>query len=504
MFGSFAIHVAGGATAPGAPTIGTATATSATTATVSFTQPTYNGGATITSYTATSSPGNITGTLSQAGSGTITVSGLTTGTAYTFTVTATNVAGTSAASSASNSITTYLAPANTVAPVVSGTAASGQTLSSTTGTWNGIPTPTFAYQWQYGSTNISGATSSTYTLDRTYLGETIRCVVTATNAVSAVSANSNSTSAVTGVLVNSSAPVLSGTATNGQTLSVTNGTYTGYPGVASVSYAWFRSNGVSIGTNSPSYALVEADEGFGIYCSVTATSSLGSITTSSNTSSTVQPYFVTNTYTVGTTSVTVPANAKNISITIRGTDGTPYVPAQRFASTYSYTDYSSALPYITGFTTSNISSYNGLQGDPCSVVTPPRSYPDSSCNHDYGNDTGGGPAYLIQNVEGYVYSKFRIYWVYTINLSQPWQGSAGGQINSLVGTGNFTTIAEAQAQTTGYEASYRYGSTNYYGPGGVGTASTAFTYYPSSTGTSDTHTASANGGSSFVTISYYV
>jgi hypothetical protein len=97
------------ATVPGAPTIGTATATGATTATVVYTAPASNGGSVITSYTATSSPSGITGTLSQAGSGTITVSGLTGGTAYTFTVTATNAIGTSAASAASNSITTAYA-----------------------------------------------------------------------------------------------------------------------------------------------------------------------------------------------------------------------------------------------------------------------------------------------------------------------------------------------------------------------------------------------------------
>jgi hypothetical protein len=91
---------------PGAPTIGTATATSSTTATVVYTAPASNGGSVITSYTATSSPSGGTGTLSQAGSGTITVTGLTGGTTYTFTVTATNAIGTSAASVASNSITT--------------------------------------------------------------------------------------------------------------------------------------------------------------------------------------------------------------------------------------------------------------------------------------------------------------------------------------------------------------------------------------------------------------
>ena len=91
--------------APGAPTIGTATGTGATTATVSFTQPANNGGSAITSYTATSSPGGITGVLNQAGSGTITVTGLTIYTTYTFTVTATNAIGTSAASAASNAAT---------------------------------------------------------------------------------------------------------------------------------------------------------------------------------------------------------------------------------------------------------------------------------------------------------------------------------------------------------------------------------------------------------------
>jgi uncharacterized protein (TIGR02145 family) len=91
-------------TVPGAPTIGTAVAGNAQ-ASVSFTAPASNGGSTITSYTATSTPGSITGILTQAGSGTITVTGLTNGTAYTFTVTATNSIGTGAASNASNTVT---------------------------------------------------------------------------------------------------------------------------------------------------------------------------------------------------------------------------------------------------------------------------------------------------------------------------------------------------------------------------------------------------------------
>jgi len=110
---------------PAPPTIGTATATGATTANVTFTAPTNNGGANITSYTATSSPGGITGTLNQAGSGTITVTGLTASTSYTFTVTATNSVGTSAASESSNSTTTASATIPITYLVVGASGASG-------------------------------------------------------------------------------------------------------------------------------------------------------------------------------------------------------------------------------------------------------------------------------------------------------------------------------------------------------------------------------------------
>src|SRR5205814_3714974 len=71
-------------------------------AAVSFEAPASNGGAQITSYTVTSSPGG----LSATGAGRpITVTELANGTTYTFTVTATNQAGTGPASAASNPVT---------------------------------------------------------------------------------------------------------------------------------------------------------------------------------------------------------------------------------------------------------------------------------------------------------------------------------------------------------------------------------------------------------------
>ena len=100
------------ATVPGAPTIGSATGGNAQ-ASVSFTAPASNGGATITGYTVTSAPGNI---AASCPSSPCVVSGLTNGTAYTFTVKANNSAGAGASSAASNSVTPATTPG---APTIS-------------------------------------------------------------------------------------------------------------------------------------------------------------------------------------------------------------------------------------------------------------------------------------------------------------------------------------------------------------------------------------------------
>jgi hypothetical protein len=134
------------------------------------------------------------------------------------------------------------APVNTVAPAVTGTATFGQTLTTTNGTWTGAPAPTFAYQWQRVTTNISGATSSTYVLVAADVGNTIRCVVTATNSVApgGVSANSNSTAAVAAAVPG--APTIgTATATGSSTATVSytapasdgGGTITSYTATSS-------------------------------------------------------------------------------------------------------------------------------------------------------------------------------------------------------------------------------------------------------------------------------
>ncbi|MBL8515078.1 MAG: fibronectin type III domain-containing protein, partial [Betaproteobacteria bacterium] len=94
-------------TVPDAPTAVVATAVAGGSVSVAFTAPASNGGAAITSYTATC------GTQSGSGAASpVTVTGLTVGVSVSCTVTATNAAGSSAASAASNSATPFSSALN--------------------------------------------------------------------------------------------------------------------------------------------------------------------------------------------------------------------------------------------------------------------------------------------------------------------------------------------------------------------------------------------------------
>jgi hypothetical protein len=87
---------------PGAPTIGSASSTGTTSASVSFSAPACTGHLTIDYYQAISTPGCITAT----GTSPISVTGLSSSTSYTFKVRAHNSKGYGAYSGSSNSITT--------------------------------------------------------------------------------------------------------------------------------------------------------------------------------------------------------------------------------------------------------------------------------------------------------------------------------------------------------------------------------------------------------------
>jgi predicted secreted protein len=98
------------------------------------------------------------------------------------------------------SMTATIGPYNTVLPAITGTLSGTNTQTTTSGTWAGDATITYAYQWQRNATsdpnspswaNIAAATSTTYALTVSDTGKYIRCRVTATNSVGSTIAFSN-------------------------------------------------------------------------------------------------------------------------------------------------------------------------------------------------------------------------------------------------------------------------------------------------------------------------
>lgn len=92
-------------------------------------------------------------------------------------------------------------PINTVAPAISGTVQEGQTLTCSTGTWTGNPTPTYTYQWKRNGSNIGSETNSTYLLVSADIGQSIKCTVTATNGVGSANADSNTVTPTAALLL---------------------------------------------------------------------------------------------------------------------------------------------------------------------------------------------------------------------------------------------------------------------------------------------------------------
>ena len=187
-------------------------------------------------------------------------------------------------------------PSNVARPVITGSAVVGGTLSATSGAWIGYPAPSFTYQWRVDGADVSGATGSTYVIQAGDLGKTITVVVTATNGLGAVEAESLPTAAVTvanAPPVNLTVPVVSGSALVGQTLSATAGTWSGVPS-PSFAYQWRRDGSPISGATASTYALVAADAGAEITVIVTATNGSGNASASSAPTSEVL-YLPTNT-----------------------------------------------------------------------------------------------------------------------------------------------------------------------------------------------------------------
>src|SRR5215218_5989425 len=85
--------------------------------------------------------------ISGATSTTYVLTATDVGTTIRVRVTATNGSGSANVNSAQTATVVAAAPVVSAVPTISGTAKDGQTLTSTTGTWSGTPTITYARQW---------------------------------------------------------------------------------------------------------------------------------------------------------------------------------------------------------------------------------------------------------------------------------------------------------------------------------------------------------------------
>ncbi len=249
------------------------------------------------------------------------------------TVTASNSLGSTAAQSSTSSVVTTA----TSSFALTSSITNGSTISGTP-QWRGTPasgkTVNFVQFYIDGAWNQTDSTSpyqfttgGSATLDTTTLSNGSH--VLGLRALS----NDNRTYVFSGVTVtvsnapkNTALPVVSGTATVGQTLTTSNGTWTSNP--ASFTYGWQHcdSGGLNCavisGATNNSYLLSSADSGFTIRSSVKATNSVGSTTAVS-----AQTAVVTSPTSVSISTTSLPTGVLNsaYSATLAATGGvTPY------------------------------------------------------------------------------------------------------------------------------------------------------------------------------------
>ena len=153
------------------------------------------------------------------------------------------------------------------------------------------PPSSYSYQWQRStdggqSWSPISATGTSYVLGTPDLAARVRVNVTASNAYGSVSVATAVVGPITsGAPAKVSAPVIAGTAQQGQKLTATSGGW--IPAATSFAYQWQRStdNGLNwspiSGATATTYLLATADVGASVRVAVTATNSFGSAAASS-------------------------------------------------------------------------------------------------------------------------------------------------------------------------------------------------------------------------------
>ncbi len=193
------------------------------------------------------------------------------------------------------------APLNVLAPSVAGTARDGSVLSASAGTWTGLAPIEFSYQWLRCDSNgaacndVGPATSETaHLLIHEDVGHTLRVAVTATNSAGSASVTSAASAVVRALKpTNTKLPAISGSATVGQLLTVSEGGWEGTTPL-SYSYQWQLCDAAGSacsevpGATSSSYRVLASQLGGSLRAVTTASNSAGSSSATSAATASVQ------------------------------------------------------------------------------------------------------------------------------------------------------------------------------------------------------------------------
>jgi hypothetical protein len=302
----------------------------------------------------------------------------------TITVTASYTDNLGTAESVTSSASTAVANVNdspTGTVTISGTATQGQTLTvaNTLADADGIPVSgagAISYQWKANGQAISGATASTYVLTQAEVGKTITVTTSYTDSQgTAESVTSSASTAVANVNDSPTGTVtISGTATQGQTLTAANtlADADGIPasGVGAISYQW-KANGQEIsGATANTYVLTQAEVGKTITVTTSYTDSQGtaeSVTSSASTAVVNVNDSPTGTVTIsGTATQGQTLTAAN---TLADADGIPASGAG--ATSYQWKANGTAISGATANT------YTLTQAEVGKTITVTASYTDS-------------------------------------------------------------------------------------------------------------------------------
>lgn len=216
-------------------------------------------------------------------------------------------------------------PRNVAEPDLDGRAEQGRTLSASRGRWTGTDPITFEFRWVRCGVDggrpdgsdcglIIGATRARYEIAGADVGSRLRVRVTAKNADGSETVASNPTAVVVGPPVNTSQPLVTGSALVGGVATVEPGTWVGRQPIT-FAYAWLRCNNAGgecaaiAGANGRTYRVTSADVGHRLRANVTGRNVIASRTVVSGESAIVGVPLPAGAVRLPTGEVSIPASS---------------------------------------------------------------------------------------------------------------------------------------------------------------------------------------------------